>query len=347
MTARPDIAQSHAPHRIHLRERTRHVQRMRALVASVPAVRLAAFGIGADTGSPQRLKLRRNAYATAAYSELSWQDQLIVMACAVQDATDRDPLFSHVTAAAIWGLPMIGSRCELVEYTLPPDARGRTPNVRRRRTEQYAAATNIGGLRVTTYERTVIDHARHAKLASAIAVCDNAFHEKLTTRDRLQAEFGLIPRAARGCRMAELAIHLADGRAESPLESLSRTRMFQTGLPRPDLQSRFEDGSGFVGRTDFYWPALGLIGEADGGLKYAVTEGDSGRDTVEALLREKKRERRLRQLPEIDDVARWDWDDALPPGKLHAVLAGFGLRTVLDGGWPLPDGPLPKRAFVP
>jgi hypothetical protein len=147
--------------------------------------------------------------------------------------------------------------------------------------------------------------------------------------------------------MAELAIHLADGRAESPLESLSRTRMFQLSLPMPDLQARFFDGDGFIGRTDFHWPALGLVGESDGDVKYAVAEGDSGQEVVDALLQEKQREKRLRRHPDVDDVARWGWDDALPPGNLHAVLAKYGLRPVLDGGWPVPDGPLPKRAFLP
>lgn len=149
--------------------------------------------VGADTTSYR--KLRRNAYATAGHQELSWQDQLIVMACAVQDAARCDPLFAHVTAAAVWGLPMIGSRSELVEHSLPPDAQGRSANVRRRRTALQTPYVDIGDLRVTPYERTIVDHARHASLESAVSVCDDALHRSLTTRDALLAEWQRFPRA--------------------------------------------------------------------------------------------------------------------------------------------------------
>lgn len=177
-------------------------------------------------------------------------------------------------------------------------------------------------------------------------MCDNALHLGLTTREDLLAEHDKIPKGRRGRRMAELAIHLADGRAESPLESLSRTRMFQASLPMPELQARFFHGDDFIGRTDFWWPSLGLVGECDGDLKYAVSERDPDDTAIEVLLKEKKREQRLRRHTDVDDVARWGWDEALPPGRLHEVLTAHRLRSVLGGGWPVPDGPLPKRAFV-
>ncbi|MBB2891223.1 hypothetical protein [Flexivirga oryzae] len=313
----------------------------------MPELRLRALNDLGGTGRIRPAKLRRNAYCTSECDGLSDDDAHILMACAVSDAAGAPPTLSHETARIIWGLPAIGRPPARVEYIVPPGTRGRTPHVRRRRTGLASAFVGIGALRVTPYERTIVDHARHARLESGVAACDSALHLGLTTREALLAELERVPRGARGRSMANLAIHLADARAESPLESLSRTRMFQASLPMPELQQWFDDTDGQVGRTDFYWPQLGLVGESDGDLKYGVAEGDPGQRAVDALLAEKRREQRLRRHPEIDDVARWDWGEALPPGKLHTVLAAYGLRAVLDGGWPVPDGPLPKRAFFP
>lgn len=345
MSLAADIIDPAIALREHVRARTAHIERLRSTVRSTSAHRLLAFDLPASGGRPA--KLRRNAYTLSDRDGLTTADALILMACAVHDAAAHPPVFSNDTAAAFWELPMIGHRTRLVEYVVPPGTRGRTPDVRRRRTGLATEFVEIGGLRVTPYERTIVDHARQARLESGVSVCDNALHLGRTTREALFAELEQVPKGARGRRMAQLAIHLADGRAESPLESLSRTRMFQLSLPMPQLQVAFFDAAGLVGRSDFYWQSLGLIGESDGELKYDVPQGDPGRAGVEAMLREKKRERRLRQLPQIEDVVRWDWNDALPPGRLHAVLSAFGLRSVLDGGWPVPDGPLPKRAFLP
>lgn len=328
----------------HLVARAAHVEKLRALVHSTPALRLAArgFELGDNTGLA---KLRRNAYLEATPDQLSSADALILMACAVHDAAPQPPTFALGTAEAIWDLPTIGSRSLLVEHTVAPGTRGRSPNVRRRRTSLAPSTVEIGGLHVTPYERTVVDHARHTALESAISVCDNAFRLSLSTREELLAELARVPKGSRGRRMAQLAIHLADPLAESPLESLSRTRMFQLGLPRPQLQATFHDFEGFIGRVDFYWPKLGLVGECDGELKYAIPPGEPGQAAIDTLLREKWREQRLRRSQDVDDVARWGWDDAMPPTKLHAVLSAVGLRSTVDGGWPVPDGPLPARAF--
>lgn len=329
----------------HRRKRSERVEQLRSLVRSTPAARLAAFGLAVGDRPGQLVKLRQAAYADG-LENLSPEDLLIVKACAVQEATARPVVFSHGTADAVWAQPTIGGRSALVEYIMPPGARGRSADVRRRRTGLATECVEVGGLLVTPYERALVDHARHAPLESGISVCDNALHLGLTTREALLGEHDKVPKGRRGRCMAQLAIYLADSRAESPLESLSRTRMFQASLPMPDLQPRFEDREGFVGRTDFWWPSLGLVGESDGDLKYAVPEGDSGEAAIAVLLREKKREQRLRRHPDVDDIARWDWDDALPPGRLHGVLTAHRLRSVLDGGWPVPSGPLPKRAFV-
>lgn len=329
----------------HRRSRSEHVERLRTLVRSTSAARLAAFDLSIGDGTGKIEKLRQAAYASGLHN-LSPDDLLIVKACVVQQAATRPVLFSNGTADAVWALPAIGGRPTLVEYVMPSGTKGRSADVRRRRTSAATESVEIGGLLVTPYERTLVDHARHCRLESGISVCDNALHLGMTTREALLTEHAKIPKGRRGRSMAQLAIHLADGRAESPLESLSRTRMFQTSLPMPQLQARFYDGDGLIGRTDFYWPSLGLVGECDGALKYAVPEDDPGQSAVDALLQEKKREKRLRRHAEVDDVARWDWGDALPPGQLHDLLRAHRLRSVLDGGWPVPDGPLPKRAFV-
>lgn len=144
--------------------------------------------------------------------------------------------------------------------------------------------------------------------------------------------------------MAELVACLADGCAESPLESLSRTRMFQLGLPMPEQQVEFYDASGFIGRVDFYWPQLGIIGEADGRLKFHVAEGLTGDAAEEAVWRAKRRDDRLRRHSEVRDVGHWDWGEALDSARFAAVTGNLGVRPVRDIAWPVPDGPLPRKS---
>jgi len=203
---------------------------------------------------------------------------------------------------------------------------------------------NVGGLLVTDLDRTVIDSARYARLESALATADAALHLELADQASLLAAAKALPKGARGCKMAELAMALADHRPESPLESLSRARMFQLGMPMPELQVRFYDASGFIGRVDFFWRQLGIIGEADGRIKFRVSDGLTGEEAEEAVWRAKRRDDRLRRHPEVRDVGHWDWDEALHPGRFMGVLHALGVFQVRDGGWPLPDGPLPRKS---
>ncbi len=112
---------------------------------------------------------------------------------------------------------------------------------------------------------------------------------------------------ARGIRSARTAVHLTDARSESPGESLSRVRMWQATLPRPDLQHEVHI-EGQTYRLDFLWPHTKVVGEFDGRIKNAKnTFGKDADDTV--------RDERHRELALIRagyDVARWTWKDAWP-----------------------------------
>ena len=62
-----------------------------------------------------------------------------------------------------------------------------------------------------------------------------------------------------------------------------------------DAEVPFFDDDGLIGYVDMFFDSLGVIGEADGLIKYS---------TGEDLIAEKRREDRLRRL---HPVVRWDW----------------------------------------
>ena len=107
-------------------------------------------------------------------------------------------------------------------------------------------------------------------------------------------------------------------------ESLSRARIRELGLVVPELQVEVSDRSGRVGRVDFWWPDVRLVGEFDGRVKYRTDGLDDSRALEERVWAEKVREDRLRATGRA--VVRWTWGTALDPKRLYAHLSAAGVR---------------------
>ena len=178
-----------------------------------------------------------------------------------------------------------------------------------------------GGVAVTAAARTVVDLARTRSFASGLASADYVLATGAASRDDLLDELERA-RGGRGYRRARRVVDRADARSQSVGESLSRARMYELHLPIPDLQREFFDQAGFVGRTDFWWEYLRLVGEFDGRTKY-LPDG-LGSDPAEVVWQEKRREDRLRAL--VAGVARWTWAEAYDPKAFLTVMARAGVH---------------------
>ena len=246
------------------------------------------------------------------------------------DLTCRNP-GSHVwalaSAAAVWGLPRVE---EWPQYATAlatgPRTRGSTGV--HIHVGQRTEGVLVAGIRVTGVPRTVVDLARTGSLATALSAADHALRHRLCTRDDLSQAAAEVPRRVRGRPAALVVTALADARAMSAGESLSRAVMFIRGLPRPDLQVKVEDEDGLAGYTDFGWP--GVYGEFDGRVKYRVAAGADPEQASEALWREKRREDRIRRRGRL---ARWGWADARDEHPLLGVLAEQGVRPDPRNRW--------------
>jgi hypothetical protein len=175
---------------------------------------------------------------------------------------------------------------------------------------------------VTTVPRTVIDLARVLDFRAGVVVADSALLQKLTSKNELRAVIAKCPRW-RGVRRAAQVVEFADGRAESPLESLARVVFADCGLPRPELQVEIRDTE-FIGRVDFLWREFRTIAEVDGAGKY---------DDRSRAIRQLRRDKRLREAGY--EVVHFDWNEINgDPGYVAAsVRAAFKLggRNGADG----------------
>jgi hypothetical protein len=175
---------------------------------------------------------------------------------------------SHAPAAIGYGVPVLG-RLDRPCLTVPAGTALRTlAAVHLHRATLLAEdILDVAGYATTRVGRTVLDIARERGVPAGVVAADHALREGVVDRNELAAEF---ERCAGwpGRKAARITLLMADPRAESPLESLSRVRIAAFGLPSPIPQAWIYDGEGrFVGRADFYWDEFGVVGESDGDIK--------------------------------------------------------------------------------
>ncbi|GAA3915641.1 type IV toxin-antitoxin system AbiEi family antitoxin [Microbacterium invictum] len=234
-----------------------------------------------------------------------------------------DFAFSHESAAALLGIPVIGDP-ETVHVLVPPTAAAReSAGIRSHRTERSAAVLTIGGLLLTSPGATAVTLARHRHEAIGFAALEAALRmDETLTPQALRADND-SRLSSRGRNHARWALDRADGRCESVLESLSVATIEWLGFPAPEIQHEFTSPHGITDRGDLWWEEAGLLGEPDGEFKY---DGRFG-DPAELLRKRRQRDRRL-LLGGVRAVTHWGWIEVARIDPLRAQLMGQGLRQI-------------------
>jgi hypothetical protein len=284
-----------------------------------------------DARNGRALRVRRGvSIATAEWTALDARQQHLVRIEAVVATRNHVPVISHRSAAAFWGLPERTGWPAHVDVLVQPDSAARSKNgVAVHRTPfTDADVVEVGGLLVTSPERTLVDLARSENFVDAVVALDFAVDPDrarpgvLTTPDALLER---VARAdnARGQVKALRAIRFARPGAQNAGESESRVLIVQLGFPEPALQTRHDNPRGGYYYTDFEWPHFRVIGEFDGLGKYLKEEYLRGMTPGQAVVREKIREDDLRR--EGNSFARWRPEHLRRPPLLKAILLDAGL----------------------
>lgn len=219
------------------------------------------------------------------------------------------------SAAVVYELPLIGDIPDRPQLAAPGTRRGRRPRDRHNRLGPLPLSdqSEYQGIPVVTIARTVADIARAERFRNAVVVADAALRAG-TTRADLEACLKSMRRWP-GVARARQAVAFADGRSESPLESISRADFHELQLPPPEPQVEVWLGDRFIGRVDFLWRETNTIGEADGVKKFGETDEQRAR----AFGASKQRQEWLEDVG--FEVARWGWPEAWrPEGALDARL---------------------------
>jgi hypothetical protein len=162
----------------------------------------------------------------------------------------------------------------------------------------------VGERPATSPAWTAVEVARSLRRPRLLATLDAA----LRSRSCSQPELWLAASqqaGRRGIVAVRDLIPLADGLAESPMESEARLAMIDGGLPIPELQYEIIDGNGELRRVDFAWPEQCVAVEYDG------LDWHSGSD---AMRRDRRRQAALQDVGWIviaivfDDVRYRAWE---------------------------------------
>jgi len=294
---------------------------------------------GVQAGEQRRI--RRGVYAPASAWDLaSDRERHVARMRAVERTSRAHPIvFSHRSAALMWGIPVLG-RWPANVHALAMNRRGvRSGNgvVWHRESVGDDEVYELNGFLVTNYLRTLADLARSTEFASAVVSLDHGTKERVvlpdgTMIDGVSREI-LLERLnrdgpARGVRSARAALEFCNPLSGSPGESYSRVQMHRLRFPPPRLQVAVPRRDGY-GKDipDFDWKEA--LGEFDGKVKYTRDQYTGGRAIEEIVWDEKRREDRLRRTTK-KDMARWLWEDAMDPVRLRDILLDAGLTPLAE-----------------
>jgi hypothetical protein len=243
-------------------------------------------------------RVRRGAYTfTDLWREADEPARHLIRARAVLRSLGPAVALSHVSAAVAHGVATFDLDLSRVHVTRLDRGAGRTePDVVHHEGSCLDGdVVERDGLRLMRPDRAVLEAASLAPLESGLVSVDSALHQRLVTREQLDARVRAMERWP-FTRRLHLVVGLADGRSESVGESRGRFLIWKHGLPAPELQFRVWDASGqLIGVTDYAWPAHRLLGVFDGKAKYGRLLAP-GQEPGDAVFAEKRREDRLREV---------------------------------------------------
>ena len=178
----------------------------------------------------------------------------------------RGCALSHETAAALWKLE--GFRPSQFVLTTPRSARSPGPDVRIHRAALTPRdVSTLDGIAVTSVARTVLDLSAGHPDAVVEAALDEVLCRKLVTPAQLRWFVrSLGPKGPAGTKRLRRLLSRREPSAasESALERRVWRLLVQSGLPAPVAQHVVRDGSDFVARVDFAYPAHRVAIEVDG-----------------------------------------------------------------------------------
>lgn len=285
----------------------------------------------ADSPHPERgvavgalVKVRHGIYASAAlWRALAPWERYLARVHAVALMLPG-AVFCCESAAALIGMPIFGDPFVVHILVDSSSAARVVAGVRTHRAGHDRTIIEVGGLALTSPADTAIDLARHRHPAIGRAAADAALRiDPSTTRDILVGS-NEARTSSRGRNIARWCLAGSTPEAETALESVSLCVIEWLGFPPPELQVVFRSPSGKVDRGDTFWRGVGVVGEADGDMKLDGRFGDA----ADVLRRQRARDRRLRERPDVRAVVHWGWADATSVTPLQRILVSAGLRPV-------------------
>lgn len=325
-----------APHNRCMNVLTR-VMELRGLLESRTALQMrlgSAAKLRTAISQGRWVRVGRGWYFDAAkWNALSVVDRHLALALCTDRSARTSPVFSHVTAALLYGIPILRLDDRRVHVVQEPPCAGSTTSVSIHRgliapRDRWAAA----GLTCTSPTRTLVDIARSMPFETGLVAVERALYLARTGRRpvwgstadalllALHEELARLPSAS-GCARARRVLDFASTLSESPLESLNRLQLERLGFTV--LQQVSVTGSaGQRYRLDAELEHYQTFVEADGRQKYLDEEMRGSRSLDEYLLQEKLREDDVRGVTR-KGVVRVMWEHVQSPEALARRLRAF------------------------
>lgn len=272
-------------------------------------------GLESGARSGRFVRLRAGIYVPAAeWHSASAEERHRALMDACRTTSSREPVFALESAALVHGIPIIGAlppQPHVIDAEPSPHSRHSREGVTVHRPRHHVEPHRVDDYLVTGAIDTCIALAAARPLTTGVTAFDHLRARGVTREDL--ADIITWRRPFHGAARALRALEISTGLAESPLESVSLVPIALAGLAIPEQQVEMYAG-GRLYRLDFFWPEVGIGGEADGRGKYVSRD---------VLWAEKRRQDAL--LACGIGLVRWGWEDALAGRPLVERLRAAGI----------------------